>query len=145
MRDSSSWCELYIVFAFVSFVGRSGGGVCLCMRRRVLSDYLSYFAPILIYIMFVHNLHRPPPPPPPPPPARRPLLLPFCSHNPPPPHPKTTKSCYPISGATWISEGYLLQKVTSSNVGALSVVFVLILRLYSGWGYIGSRCVVLSV
>ncbi|KAL3777518.1 hypothetical protein ACHAW5_001333 [Stephanodiscus triporus] len=47
--------------------------------------------------------------------------------------------CYPISGATWVSDGYLLQKLTASNVGAISVVFVLVLRLYSGWGYIGSR------
>lgn len=47
--------------------------------------------------------------------------------------------CYPISGATWIEEGYFLQKVASSNVGAMSVIFVLVLRLYSGWGYIGSR------
>lgn len=47
--------------------------------------------------------------------------------------------CYPISGATYINDGYLLQKVTSANVGAMSVVFVLVLRLYSGWGYIGSR------
>jgi hypothetical protein len=41
-----------------------------------------------------------------------------------------------------VSEGYLLQKLTASNVGAISVVLVLILRLFSGWGYIGSRCVV---
>lgn len=47
--------------------------------------------------------------------------------------------CYPISGATWVNDGYTLQKVTASNVGAISVVFVLVLRLYSGWGYIGSR------
>jgi len=47
--------------------------------------------------------------------------------------------CYPISGATWIEEGFLLQKITASNVGALSVVFVLVVRIYSGWGYIGSR------
>lgn len=47
--------------------------------------------------------------------------------------------CYPISGATWVTDGYLLQKLTASNVGAMSVVFVLVLRLYSGWGYIGSR------
>jgi hypothetical protein len=44
-----------------------------------------------------------------------------------------------------VSEGYLLQKLTASNVGAISVVFVLILRLYSGWGYIGSRCVIVFV
>ncbi|KAL7529343.1 hypothetical protein ACHAXR_002912 [Thalassiosira sp. AJA248-18] len=47
--------------------------------------------------------------------------------------------CYPISGATYVEEGFLLQKLTSSNVGAVSVIFVLVLRLYSGWGYIGSR------
>lgn len=47
--------------------------------------------------------------------------------------------CYPISGATWVDEGFLLQKVTASNVGATSVVFVMVMRLYSGWGYIGSR------
>lgn len=47
--------------------------------------------------------------------------------------------CYPISGATYVNEGYLLQKLTSSNVGAMSVVLVMVLRLYSGWGYIGSR------
>ncbi|KAL9188013.1 hypothetical protein ACHAXT_006391 [Thalassiosira profunda] len=47
--------------------------------------------------------------------------------------------CYPISGATYVDEGYFFQKLTASNVGAMSVVFVLVLRLYSGWGYIGSR------
>jgi len=47
--------------------------------------------------------------------------------------------CYPISGATWVDEGFLLQKVTAANVGATSVVFVMVLRLYSGWGYVGSR------
>lgn len=47
--------------------------------------------------------------------------------------------CYPISGATYMEDGYFVQKVTSANVGAISVVFVLVLRLYSGWGYIGSR------
>ena len=53
----------------------------------------------------------------------------------------TIHSCYPISGATYINDGFFLQKVTSSNVGAMSVVLVLVLRLYSGWGYIGSRYV----
>ncbi|KAL7501041.1 hypothetical protein ACHAWT_009196 [Skeletonema menzelii] len=47
--------------------------------------------------------------------------------------------CYPIAGATFVNEGFLIQKLASSNVGALTVVFLLILRLYSGWGYIGSR------
>ena len=52
--------------------------------------------------------------------------------------------CYPISGATYVNDGFELQKLTSSNVGAISVIFVLVLRLYSGWGYIGSRYVQLS-
>ncbi|KAL7483641.1 hypothetical protein ACHAW6_009287 [Cyclotella cf. meneghiniana] len=47
--------------------------------------------------------------------------------------------CYPISGATWVTDGYTLQKLAASNVGAASVVFILALRIYSGWGYIGSR------
>jgi len=47
--------------------------------------------------------------------------------------------CYPISGATWINDGFIVQKLTASNIGALTVVFLLVLRLYSGWGYIGSR------
>jgi hypothetical protein len=47
--------------------------------------------------------------------------------------------CYPISGATYINDGYIVQKLTASNVGAISVIFILVLRLYSGWGYIGSR------
>lgn len=47
--------------------------------------------------------------------------------------------CFPITGATWVEDGFLLQKVTASNVGAISVVFVMVLRLYSGWGYIGAR------
>lgn len=47
--------------------------------------------------------------------------------------------CYPISGQTYLEDGYVLQKIASSNVGAMSVLFVLVLRLYSGWGYIGSR------
>lgn len=48
-------------------------------------------------------------------------------------------SCYPISGATYVNDGFILQKLTASNVGAISVIFLLVLRLYSGWGYIGSR------
>jgi len=35
--------------------------------------------------------------------------------------------------------GYLLQKLTAANVGALLVVFFLLVRIYSGWSYIGSR------
>ena len=47
--------------------------------------------------------------------------------------------CYPISGATFTQEGYLLLKLAASNVGALGVVLVVLVRLYSGWGYVGSR------
>ena len=47
--------------------------------------------------------------------------------------------CYPISGQTFTQEGYLLQKLAASNVGAMSVLFLLMIRLYSGWGYIGQR------
>ena len=47
--------------------------------------------------------------------------------------------CFPIAGATYTQEGYLLQKVAASNVGALSFVGFLLLRIYSGWGYVGSR------
>jgi len=47
--------------------------------------------------------------------------------------------CYPISEATFTSDGYLLHKITASNVGALGVVLLVLARLYSGWGYIASR------
>ena len=47
--------------------------------------------------------------------------------------------CYPISGATFTQEGYLLQKLAASNVGALLLLLLLMVRLYSGWGYVGSR------
>uniref|UniRef100_A0A7S2WEM3 Uncharacterized protein n=1 Tax=Eucampia antarctica TaxID=49252 RepID=A0A7S2WEM3_9STRA len=46
---------------------------------------------------------------------------------------------YPISLATFTQEGYLLNTVVSSNVAALGIVFLVLIRLYSGWGYIGSR------
>jgi hypothetical protein len=47
--------------------------------------------------------------------------------------------CYPIAGATYTQDGYLLQKITSANVGAMSLLGVLMIRIYSGWAYIGSR------
>lgn len=47
--------------------------------------------------------------------------------------------CYPIAGATYTQEGFLLQKLAASNVGALFVVLFLLIRLYSGWGYVGAR------
>ena len=47
--------------------------------------------------------------------------------------------CYPIAGATYTQDGYILQKLTASNVGAMSLIGVLMIRIYAGWGYIGSR------
>lgn len=47
--------------------------------------------------------------------------------------------CYPISGATFTQDGYLWQKLAASNVGATALLLILMVRLYSGWGYIGSR------
>ena len=46
---------------------------------------------------------------------------------------------FPIAGATFTQDGYLLQKIAASNVGTLGLVLVLLIRLYSGWGYAGSR------
>lgn len=47
--------------------------------------------------------------------------------------------CYPISGATFTQDGFELQKLASSNVAALLLEILLLIRLYSGWGYVGSR------
>ena len=47
--------------------------------------------------------------------------------------------CYPIAGATFTSDGYFLQTLLAANVGDMFVIMVLLIRLYSGWGYIGSR------
>lgn len=47
--------------------------------------------------------------------------------------------CYPISGASFTQEGYLLQKLAASNVGALFLVLTLLIRFYSGWNYVGTR------
>jgi hypothetical protein len=47
--------------------------------------------------------------------------------------------CYPIAGATFTQEGYLLQKIAAANVGAISLVGALMVRLYSGWSYVGNR------
>jgi len=46
---------------------------------------------------------------------------------------------FPIAGATYTSDGYLLQKIASANVGTLGLVLIVLIRIYSGWGYIGSR------
>jgi hypothetical protein len=47
--------------------------------------------------------------------------------------------CWPISGATFTTDGYLFHKILSSHIGALGFILMFLLRLYSGWGYIGSR------
>jgi len=47
--------------------------------------------------------------------------------------------CWPISGATFTVDGYLFHQILSSHIGALGFILVFSLRLYSGWGYIGSR------
>jgi Conserved in the green lineage and diatoms 27 len=47
--------------------------------------------------------------------------------------------CYPIPGATYTQDGYLWQKVLASNVGGLSLVGFLLLRIYTGWSYVGQR------
>lgn len=47
--------------------------------------------------------------------------------------------CYPIAGATYTQEGYLVQKIAAANVGAMSLLGVLMLRIYSGWGYLKTR------
>ncbi|GMI48136.1 hypothetical protein TrCOL_g12082 [Triparma columacea] len=47
--------------------------------------------------------------------------------------------CYPISCQTWTMDGYILQRLTASNIGALGTVLVFLVRLFSGWSYIGSR------
>jgi Conserved in the green lineage and diatoms 27 len=49
------------------------------------------------------------------------------------------RSGFPIAGATFTQDGYLLQKVAAANVGTLGLVLVLLVRLYSGWGYVGAR------
>lgn len=46
---------------------------------------------------------------------------------------------YPIAGATFTQDGFLLQKVAASNVGTLGLVLLILIRLYSGWGYVASR------
>jgi Conserved in the green lineage and diatoms 27 len=47
--------------------------------------------------------------------------------------------CYPISGATFTQEGYLWQKLAAANVGATILLLFVMIRIYTGWGYIGSR------
>lgn len=46
---------------------------------------------------------------------------------------------FPISGATYTQDGYLLQKILAANVGTIGFEVVLLVRIYSGWGYVGDR------
>ncbi|GMH77910.1 hypothetical protein TrST_g7818 [Triparma strigata] len=46
---------------------------------------------------------------------------------------------YPISCSTYVLPGFLFQKITSSNLGSLSALLVFLIRIYSGWTYVGSR------
>jgi Conserved in the green lineage and diatoms 27 len=48
-------------------------------------------------------------------------------------------SGYPIAGATFTQDGFLLQKVAAANVGTLGLVLIILVRLYSGWGYVATR------
>jgi Conserved in the green lineage and diatoms 27 len=47
--------------------------------------------------------------------------------------------CWPIAGATFTSDGYVVQKLVASHVGAAGVVLALLVRLYTGWNYVGDR------
>lgn len=46
---------------------------------------------------------------------------------------------FPIAGATYTQDGYLLQKIAAANVGTMGFEVVLLIRIYSGWGYVGDR------
>lgn len=49
------------------------------------------------------------------------------------------KRCYPIAGATFTTDTFLIPKIASANIGAMGFVLAILLRLYSGWGFVGSR------
>jgi len=46
---------------------------------------------------------------------------------------------YPVASATFTRDGYFLQKLAAANVGSIAIVLAIVLRLYSGWGYVGHR------
>lgn len=46
---------------------------------------------------------------------------------------------FPIAGATYTADGYLLQKIAAANVGTVGFEVLLLVRIYSGWGYVGDR------
>jgi hypothetical protein len=48
-------------------------------------------------------------------------------------------SGYPIAGGTFTQDGYLIQKLAASNVGTLGLVIAVLIRIYSGWGYVATR------
>lgn len=50
-----------------------------------------------------------------------------------------TLVCWPITGATFTMSGYEIHQFISSNIGAFGFVLVIVLRLYTGWGYVASR------
>lgn len=47
--------------------------------------------------------------------------------------------CWPISGQTYTGDDFMLQRLASSNVGDLLFIIFVLIRIYSGWGYLGSR------
>lgn len=47
------------------------------------------------------------------------------------------KICF--NAFTFERTGYLLQKLAAANVGAMLVIVVALIRIYSGWSYIGAR------
>jgi len=46
---------------------------------------------------------------------------------------------FPIAGATYVQDGYFLQKCAAANVGTLGFEILLLVRIYSGWGYVATR------
>lgn len=46
---------------------------------------------------------------------------------------------YPIACGTFTQDGYLLQRIAAANVGTLGFEIALLVRIYSGWGYVGTR------
>ena len=47
--------------------------------------------------------------------------------------------CWPISGASFTQQGYLLQQLAASNVGEMFFLLVFMIWLCSGWGYVRSQ------
>ncbi|KAL3943230.1 MAG: hypothetical protein SGARI_000014 [Bacillariaceae sp.] len=47
----------------------------------------------------------------------------------------TVDSGFPIAGATFTQDGFLLQKIAAANVGTLGLVILILVR----WGYVASR------